>query len=50
MSNQELAMILDEINIAYYESGAYYDTPLEDFVQKEVESIKATYDLSIIEV
>ena len=50
MSNQELAMILDEINIAYYESGAYYDTPLEDFVQKEVESIEATYDLSIIEV
>lgn len=50
MSNQELTMILDEINIAYYESGAYYDTPLEDFIQKEIETIEVTYGLSVIDV
>lgn len=49
MSNQELAVLLDEIDIAYYESGAYYDTSLEDFIQKQIEDVEATYHLSVID-
>lgn len=50
MCQEWLTVILDELDILYYESGAYYDTDYTDFVEREVAAIEKQYQLSVVEL
>lgn len=49
MTVKELATLLDEIDIAYYESGACYDQDREKFETRERERIEEEHKLSVVE-
>lgn len=37
MTHEALVLLLDDIGIAYYETGAYYDCDLEAYQARDVE-------------
>lgn len=39
---------LENIEIAYYETGAYYDTPVEAFEEKRVQELEEKYQFSLV--
>lgn len=49
MTVKELDTMLNEIEINYYESGAYYDTEIETFFERKYAEIEETYNLTIVE-
>ncbi|WP_180805791.1 hypothetical protein [Vibrio parahaemolyticus] len=49
MTHEALVQLLDEIDIAYYETGAYYDCDVEIYQAQEFAKIEQAYLLSIID-
>lgn len=45
----DLLIALDNIEIGYYESGAYYDSTLESYYMKELEALEKKYLFCLIE-
>lgn len=41
--------MLDEIDIAFYESGAYYDSSKEIFMEAEIRKLEEEYQFSYVE-
>lgn len=49
MTHEALVLLLDNIDIAYYETGAYYDCDLEAYQAREIAHIEQEHQLSIVE-
>lgn len=49
MTLKEFNQMLDELDINYYESGAYYDSSFESFSEIHRERILNDYQISVIE-
>ena len=49
MTVKQLNDLLEELDLNYYESGAYYDTPREKFDEIHRERIEKEHNLSLIE-
>jgi hypothetical protein len=49
MTLNDLNDALDNIEILYYESGAYYDCDLEDFLDTQHRLLESKYNLSLWE-
>ncbi len=49
MTHEALVQLPDKIDIAYYETGAYYDCDKEIHQAQELTKIEQAYLLSIIE-
>ncbi|MEZ8287637.1 hypothetical protein [Vibrio splendidus] len=49
MTVKELENALEEIDIGYYESGAYYDSSRETWDEKHIRSLEEEYRLTVIE-
>lgn len=50
MTQQELANELDNIDIGYYESGAYYDTSREDWDERHIAELEEQHKLTVVEL
>ncbi len=49
MTHEALVLLLDNIDIAYYETGADYDCDLEAYQAREIAHIEQEHQLSIVE-
>lgn len=48
MSQAQLAILIDNVEVSYYETGAYYETELESFQADEFDRLEAEHNLSLI--
>lgn len=48
MSNSELHHMLEELEISYYETGAYYDSDYCSFIESQIEQIESEFHLCIV--
>ena len=48
MDMQEFNMLLDNIELYFYESGSYYDTDYEDYIEKQAALIEEQCGLSLL--
>ncbi|MFA0005854.1 hypothetical protein AB4422_21110 [Vibrio splendidus] len=49
MTVKELNNALEEIDIGYYESGAYYDSSREAWSEEHIRTLEEEYRLTVIE-
>lgn len=46
---QDLNMLLDNIELYFHESGAYYDTDYDRYIERAYERVQDEYQLSLLE-
>lgn len=49
MDMTELNVLLDNIEIYFHESGSYYDTDYERYLERAYERVQDVYQLSLLE-